>query len=111
MSVAHSPLPWRVDPSANRGGSGTHCGITCEDGEGVFVADIYADCEQLPDAVAEANAEFIVRACNSHHDLIAALKSLRFGNCWCVQDPELVGQHSELCKRVDAALAKAEEGR
>jgi len=66
--IAHTPgpmysvLPWHLGPHyrtdiMNRNG---------------FVAE----CRPMMTPLAEANAEFIVRACNSHEELLAALKRL-----------------------------------
>lgn len=46
----------------------------------------------------KANAEFIVRACNAHDDLVAALK---------LAAPHHQGGHSEVGKAICAALEKA----
>lgn len=61
---ASSRTPWHVDPSR---GPGYSLDIDDEDGRGVAV--VYGT-----DAEAEANAAFIVRACNSHEKLLAAAK-------------------------------------
>lgn len=59
----HTPTPWMADgPMVSKAGT-----LIC-----------VADCEDLakdmPDEEAEANAAFIVRACNSHDALISVLK-------------------------------------
>ena len=62
--------------------------------------------------IAEANAAFIVRACNSFADLLAALESLKHNNedCWCdcaIDNPMMHGKHSAACIQARAAIAKA----
>jgi hypothetical protein len=74
---------------------------------GVFtVAEVYA---RSPGnfAVQEANAEFIVRAVNSHDQLVAALK--RFANLDKSVDSDLWYIRSEFCEQARAALAAAGE--
>lgn len=53
----HTPIPWSVDHN---------CTSFIIDADGVTVAQVEDD----------ADAEFIVRACNSHDDLLEALKEL-----------------------------------
>jgi hypothetical protein len=57
---------------------------------------------------SDANAAFIVRACNSHHDLLNALECLLIGAC-AVGVPH-AGERAVLQEAVDiarAAIAKA----
>lgn len=81
----HTPLPWRVfEPSAR------YPGIEC-DGESFSVV-VWDDPETEHDAIfscegvqgrtrqeAQANAAFIVRACNSHYELLEALEAIEAG--------------------------------
>lgn len=68
---------------------------------------VIADCdmENFID-IAEGNAAFIVRACNSHDDLIKALKEL-VANEWA-QDPESRNVRDEHLKEYERIIKKAE---
>jgi len=91
----HSPLPWRF--STDDPMDGTIGQIESHDDWSV--AAVFNDVRELP---AKANAEFIVRAVNSHDALLAALKALIAG------DPhEWLLDHG-LRKRAQDAIAKAE---
>jgi len=107
----HSPLPWVAEAPGNH--VNAHCGILCDAGEGVYVADVYADCEELSSVVAEANAQLICRAVNHHDELVAALKRLRIdANRLC--DRMLGGSYEDDCRRsiaiADAVLTKVKDG-
>ena len=71
--------------------------------------DFYAPFTDLsPRSNLQANAEFIVRACNAHDDLLEALKNL-----YAISEPlhhedDLVW--FECKKQVKAAISKAEGG-
>ena len=58
----HSQLPWEVDETPEA--------IQIVDGQGLYVATI--DSIKNP----EANASFIVQACNSHEKLMEALRKI-----------------------------------
>ena len=98
--------PWHVG-SAERGvwvsGPDDHENVICEivgrcdDGSGGGVTD-----------EDRANAEFIVRACNCHDRLLAALRDMMnvqdsTDDCWCCEN----NQTCEAC-RCRAAIAEAE---
>lgn len=93
MSEArHTPGPWVVgDESWEGDGAG---GIVVEAQDGLMVALVYCPTDRGEPENAtptdRANAEFIVRAVNSHADLLAALEALMeiqdcTGDCWCVE--------------------------
>jgi siroheme synthase (precorrin-2 oxidase/ferrochelatase) len=103
MSNTHTPLPWQVEDNlppeegtlliyAPNAGDGWHQIVA-------FVGDMEnVDGEDL------ANAAFIVHACNSHDDLVAALQEARRetrGLWYTVDGAEF------LCDRLDSILAKA----
>lgn len=52
-----------------------------------------------------ANAEFIVRACNAHDDLLAALKAIT--ETYLTKPGCAVGYSDELAKLARAVIAKA----
>ena len=71
MSTAHTPTPWEHTPMAD----GRHhvLGILCTEYRGnetapyhPLVASVFHGRGHAPREIAEANAAFIVRACNSH---------------------------------------------
>ena len=105
MSKAkHTPLPWKLWPAAkgDDGGSGRPM-ITDESGAaGVaqFIQRI-REYDRLYPKEAAANAEFVVRACNAHYDLLAACKAMvRTGKA-----PADIDAAYDLMR---AAIAKAE---
>ena len=85
----HTPTPWTLNAEREK----------IEDADGEFVTRLslsrYHD--DRADPIAEANAAFIVRACNSHDELVAALRAL-------LRD----GEHDDdAINAAHAALAKA----
>ena len=72
--ISHAPLPW----VENDGGLiyGQTIG---DDDEAPFVADVIAERERaafgMLSDVERANASLIITACNTHHDLVAALEA------------------------------------
>jgi len=75
MSAAHTPTPWSVFRA------GKQYGIDAESMQSIvsFGDDHEPDIGVQGATIEEAhaNAEFIVRAVNSHEDLVAALKEAR----------------------------------
>lgn len=122
--MQHTPIPWEVDATArtaypetkNRDGSltfpdgyrTTGYSIRSKEHKGILVADIYPGHSSDRSApVCEANAAFIVTACNAHEELLAALGGLvnNAGLTW------LPGYKEELdtaMRQARAAIAKAE---
>ena len=94
--MPHTPLPWFAFEGEC---TGDPC-IGCETGT-------IAVCEGN-EGEAEANAEFIVKAVNSHDDLLDACKEVVgvLGRLPSV-DPLISDAHTA-CKRARAAIAKAE---
>ena len=118
----HSPVPWRYYRGRLRKAFPAMI-IEIQAPQGVTVIKWAGfDDSDLPKAVHAANARFIVRACNSHDDLLAALEqvSLRFpedqieyevgrsaGDCaHCLG---CFDEHEDDCisQQVEAAIAKA----
>ena len=96
--MSHTRTPWRV----------SHDTDNC-DGADEFPATIWSDTHQHVATVTRADdALFIVKAVNSHADLLAALKAIRTqlgemnGLCW--EESKL-----RLIVFTDAAIAKAEK--
>lgn len=71
MSTKHTPTPWAVTPI----GQGTN--DFCIHAAGIPWQLAYLAANSQIDWPVEANAAFIVRAVNSHDDLVAALKEAR----------------------------------
>lgn len=101
----HTPLPWRT-ASALVMGQHSRAIVSALKGQ----VDIYN--APLTNETL-ANAEFIVRACNAHDELVAALKALMNPNGHlqarsggCVPGPEC-GEYADHCRAARAALAKA----
>lgn len=91
--IAHTPGPWKVNASGlGHGGPWDRIEIeTCEPGGGTVVATV-----NKMISAGSANAAFIVRAVNSHDDLLAALKA-------CLD------WHIELVNSGDAGFWNAED--
>lgn len=67
QKIKHTPLPWFYEQVHKEG----YFKITRDDGE---------DTHKVASGLSQSDAAFIVRACNSHYDLIAALEGL---TSWC----------------------------
>lgn len=67
MSENHTPTPWRTPV-----GSPTY--IDDRNGRSIAICHRLCEGERMP---AEANAAFIIRACNSHDTLVKTLEKLR----------------------------------
>lgn len=95
-----APTPWRV----HRFSSGT---IRIMAGDPAV-----AVCELMllddPDPFAEANAEFIVRACNAHDEMLEALRTTA-GNIRSLGPAGALGEsYREWLRVVEDAIARAE---
>jgi len=97
----HTPGPWSV---------GT--GLRTSAGKGIgFIAEIKTlpnrDYQQM-----EANADFIVRACNSHDELLEALKECLKAVNTVIAFSDMAGHESlsfiRVKKMAEQAIAKAE---
>lgn len=71
MTIQHTPTPWVATPI----GQGTN--DFCIHAAGIPWQLAYLAANSQIDWPIEANAAFIVRAVNSHDDLVAALKEAR----------------------------------
>lgn len=117
MSAQHTPTPWEYVPSNENHGAyvvAPHGGDIC---------DCYAMSNPYSSAVcnggnsypipfqgyeADANAEFIVRACNAHDELVMALQDGRTQIEYLHQKFQATGSGNGTLARIDAALAKAQ---
>lgn len=89
----HTPTPWTVKSRTTPGQFVTETLIVNDQGHVIAVLH----CE------AEANAQFITRACNCHDDLLEALRDLR-------DAAHSGGFPHEAIKRADTVLAKIQGG-
>jgi hypothetical protein len=73
FNMKHTPLPWIVanGPQVWRNGHNT-----VESPRICTAQNAAKPVNQLPPEELQANAEFIVRACNSHYELLACVKRL-----------------------------------
>lgn len=117
MSEAkHTPLPWGVERTRICNWIGTLrvdakidllvCGL---DREGL---------KPEAEALSDANADFITRACNSHYELLSALRKLKLEVESAISEQEpsnrlealdrLFNGHTSTLRMVDAAITKAQ---
>lgn len=95
QETKHTPTPWYVK------NYGTHWNNPDIEDIAVCYGD---DDEHICDTVyEEADAAFIVRAVNSHEDLISALQEIHDGISSCMGDPAFF----EIKEKAAEALAKA----
>jgi len=78
-NAKHTPIPWRIERQSN----GLHavCADLAKRHGGSTPFSLATD-------IRVANAEFIVRACNSHADLLEALRRLEAAGPCELDDPE-----------------------
>lgn len=103
--TTHTPLPWKVERV------GDTLEVCRDAAQVVCMTSIGGDTE----ALRRANYEFIVRAVNSHYDLLAALRVLQ--GWWETSQigatMSAMGQQADYHKALRmarAAIAKAERG-
>ena len=98
--VEHTPGPWKAYKNEEK----QFINIFAKSKKDGKIADrvAYVLGVEYPDTIdrkAEANAAFIVRACNCHDELLEALKDAK---------AEMLAFSMDVPKSVDAAIAKAE---
>lgn len=95
----HTPLPWKaaIGPDDRFPHKGNVYGA-----DGIIVASLAGVWREGVES--EANAEFIVRACNSHEELLAALRFV----CAEIRNRSSL-EHLERCANLaEEVMAKAE---
>ncbi len=106
--MTHTPTPWFYKDSLN----GSNYRIWAKPHDFEFgVCDIclhYKLGEELPGKEAVANAEFIVKACNAHDELLEALEEAIDHSFYI--EGLLTDQQHDLVERLEAAIAKAKKG-
>jgi hypothetical protein len=112
MTVAHTQTPWQVYNEHGPMFEQLCTVIANLDGEyhdgGVqhtydFVCTTLNENQDNPERCAVANANFIVRACNTHDDLVAALHQYR-SDMLHQPSPDSAGRRVEM---IDRLLSKA----
>lgn len=104
METKHTPLPW----AANIKDSGLYDKTDISHDSG-FICRFDSSDEgyigEFDDATIKANAEFIVRACNSHYDLLEALDEIVqwHKSLTEYQEPLLKRSFEEACSNWDVA--------
>ena len=69
----HTPLPWGIDLEINESGRSDAVGLV-GGADGWTVADGWLNV--ATEEEGHANAEFIVRACNSHYELLEVVRKV-----------------------------------
>lgn len=101
----HTPLPWSISygfDARTVGGKqppAVYVGGSKPEQTGIKLASPWVEGAWDDDAEAAANAEFIVRACNVHYELLSALKAMVLNDKHTYRDCH---------KAALAAIAKAE---
>lgn len=91
----HTPLPWAIEQ--------------CGDSYSIVNRDFDSDEWDIGEIYAQGNAEFVVRVCGAHDELLDALR-----NMVGMFDTPVVRRHynsdfhREACESARAAIAKAE---
>ncbi|MBZ5673735.1 MAG: hypothetical protein LAP61_05755 [Acidobacteriia bacterium] len=98
----HTPTPWLIEPP-----SMGFSQITGANGELVFGLAAGGPSEKQPDAVCEANAALIVRAVNSHAELLEALENLVADMTSSAELKLYISEDDETIKAARIAIAKA----
>lgn len=103
--MTHTPTPWIFNQNK---------GCIEVNGEKLLVNGVSLPCGNHPESNhATANAQFIVRACNAHDELVAALKlalcQLKVWNSTISQSWEFYRKSPEI-QKIEQALANAEKG-
>ncbi len=89
----HTPTPWEADELRIWSAAGS---------DPIYIASLKFAADNDCPVQAEVNGEFIVRACNSHDELVAALTD-------CIESLINAGrQHVHSVERARAILAKVE---
>lgn len=109
----HTPTPWAIGEANNIDNRDSHIGIRDLESDWV-VAEVQCDVDSLP---GDANASFIVRAVNSHAELVKALHNLEVSAntvryCYDKRPENFASslmQLEEDCEHARAALTAAGE--
>jgi hypothetical protein len=109
---SHTPLPWAISQGFSAPYYGTepahYVAGPNPNAIGIKLASPWIEGAWEDDAEAKANAEFIVRACNTHYGLVEALTDWR--NTYLCPNSDIEESATRLLTATDAALAAATEG-
>lgn len=100
----HTPTPWNTAEPIHEYKSGSVWVSTVFAENGPEWGKIAAEATAPDREMARANAEFIVKACNAHKDLVTALKSILDTQTM----PTAVHAMDECYRIAKEAIAKAE---
>ena len=103
----HTPTPWRMGPALHEG---YHAAVMAL--SHTLIAN-FGD-GSVGKAEHEANAEFIVRACNSHDAMVEALEAMylqmsHFESAW--EEAGVVDLYGDAMAKAIAALGQAKRGK
>lgn len=84
----HAPIPWEIQKTKY---------------EGEFIINATEQIKSVASVGTQANAEFIVRACNSHYDLLEVCKEVRKHLSGVLTD-----EQAKTRRQLEQAIAKAE---
>lgn len=102
--MEHTSLPWEVGYHAT-GNKRDGCLVYDKESK-VHIAGLWASLR--PVGECDANAEFIVRACNAHEDLLKALNGIITAhelNLWKTTN----GTDNAVLNKIKQAIAKAQD--
>lgn len=95
MTQKHTPTPWLLD------------GFDICHHTGPATIHVIAKTSTPVEGDEQANAEFIVRACNAHYDLVEALQTVGLSYELAIQSGAVKDDDGSIGEMVDAALKKA----
>lgn len=99
--MTHTPTPWTTEDSRT---------IKTESGEFFlsYLNDKHGNSKWLQSyAELDANAQFIIKACNAHEELVGVLKGVLSHNRVLKQQYQFP---DSLIRQIETAIAKAEKG-
>jgi len=105
MTTQHTPTPWKVLQAGDP--SGVPRVTSDKGGVAVICVNRYMG-EKGPSAEESANAAFIVRACNAHDELVAALTLAKYVLATLSLDDDCTEGQPEALAAARAALAKVQ---
>ena len=102
----HTPVPWSIGGLSSNPGEGHVIESDSADRTIAWTANSYctSNDEEYISQEDEANAEFIVRACNSHYDLLETLDILRLD---LENNGEIFGTDEARITLMEEAIAQA----
>lgn len=102
MTTQHTPTPWMIEPQAE---VSAHRIV---DATGVPIADVRIIGRSEGGAGTREHAAFIVKACNAHDELVAALVKAKYVLAHLSLDQDCTEGQPEALVAARAALAKVQ---